>query len=124
MSEFESASSEYLKLPISLHEILIDHPTSTFWGEVVGQSMESYGIFSGDVLIVCRAAAETDLDIIVCTLNTVYMCKLFDRKKKRLISGNAQHKTYQLDESDDFLEEGIVIHSIRNHRRSSKLDVS
>jgi DNA polymerase V len=37
------------------------------------------------------------------------------------LSGSDIYKTYHLKEGDDFLEEGIVIRSVRNHRQSTKL---
>jgi DNA polymerase V len=49
---FESPSSTYQSLPMTLDEILIDNPTATFVGLVVGESMVGQGIFDGDVLIV------------------------------------------------------------------------
>jgi DNA polymerase V len=61
------------------------------------------------------------MDIIVATLNGVFMCKLYDRKQQCLLSGRDIYKTYQLKEGDEFLEEGIVIRSVRNHRQSTKL---
>ena len=114
-------ASEYQTLPISLDEILIDHPTATFVGLAVGDSMTSHGIFDGGVLIVDRAATQANMDIIVATLNDVFMCKLYDRKKQCLLSGSDIYKTYQLQDGDEFLEEGIVIRSVRNHRQSAKM---
>ena len=118
---FESPASEYQTLPMSLDEILIDHPTATFVGLAVGDSMTSHGIFDGDVLIVDRAATQANMDIIVATLNGVFMCKLYDRKKQCLLSGSDIYKSYQLQDGDEFLEEGIVIRSVRNHRQSAKM---
>lgn len=97
---------------MSLDEILIDHPTATFVGLAVGDSMTTHGIFDGGVLMVDRAARQANMDIIVATLNDVFMCKLYDRKKQCLLSRSDIHKTYPLKEGDDFLEEGIVIRSV------------
>ncbi len=74
-----------------------------------------------DVLIVDRAATQANMDIIVATLNGVFMCKLYDRKKQCLLSGSDIYKSYQLQDGDEFLEEGIVIRSVRNHRQSAKM---
>jgi DNA polymerase V len=121
ISGFESPASEYQTLPMTLDEILIDRPTATFIGLAVGDSMIGQGIFDGDLLIVDRAAIQSNLDVIVLTLNGVFTCKLINRKYQTLMSGNELHDTYHLKEGDDFLEEGIVIRSIRNHRKPSKL---
>ena len=42
---FESPAEEYRQLPLSLDELLIDHPSSTFIGRANGDSMEGFGIF-------------------------------------------------------------------------------
>tara|TARA_R110000868_G_scaffold236081_2_gene490079 strand:+ start:522 stop:935 length:414 start_codon:yes stop_codon:yes gene_type:complete len=118
---FESPAAEYKTLPMTLDEILIDHPTATFVGIADGDSMIGQGIFSGDVLIVDRSAKPTNLDVVVATLNGSFVCKLYDRIGHRLMSGNDLNKTYHLRDGDDFLEEGIVIRSIRNHRQPVKL---
>jgi DNA polymerase V len=121
MTGFESCASEYQTLPMSLDEILIDNQTSCYLGLAVGDSMQDHGIHDGDLLIVDRAAAKTNLDIVVLTLNGVFMVKLYDRKGQQLLSGNVLNKTYHLSEDDDFIVEGIVIRSVRMIRKSSKL---
>ena len=66
---FESPASEYQTLTMSLDEILIDHPTATFVGLAVGDSMTSHGIFDGDVLIVDRAATQANMETFVGSNN-------------------------------------------------------
>ncbi|MFT5715867.1 MAG: DNA polymerase V [Oleiphilaceae bacterium] len=121
MIGFESPASEFQTLPMTLDEILVDRPSCTFLGLAIDDSMVAQGIFDGDLLIVDRAATQTNLDVIVLTLNGAFSCKLINRKYQTLMSGNELGDIYQLKEGDEFLEEGIVIRSIRNHRKPSKL---
>jgi DNA polymerase V len=121
MHGFESVASDFQTSPMILDDILVDNPVNTFIGLAEDDSMRDEGIFEGDLLIVDRTATPTNLDIIVLTLNGAFSCKLFDRKCQTLTSCNGLLDTYLLNEWDDFLEEGIVIRSIRNHRKSSKL---
>ncbi len=41
---FESPATDYRQLPLSLDELLIEHPSSTFIGLANGDSMEGVGI--------------------------------------------------------------------------------
>ena len=42
---FESPAAEYSQLPLSLDELLIEHPNATFIGRASANSMRDVGIF-------------------------------------------------------------------------------
>lgn len=109
---FESPSRDYIDLPLSLDQLLIHSPNSTYVAQAIGRSMEAYGIFDRDLLIINRAAEVKDIEIIVATLNSLFVCKQYDKKNQRLYSGNTE-KHYQLTEGDNFILEGVVISCIR-----------
>jgi len=120
MSGFESPATEYKQSELDLSELLIQHPEATYACFAEGDSMTGNGIFSGDLLIVSKAVQAKDGDIIVATLNGVFVCKKIDTKNQRLISSNKAFSTYQLREGEDFLVEGVVISSVRMHREFTK----
>ena len=119
---FESPAAEYKQLGLDLDELLIEHPSATFIGLAKGDSMQGYGIFDGDLLIVARAAQRSPSDIVVANLNGVFVCKLFDRRKLILFSAADEHVPYELRQDDIFDEEGVVIRSIRMHRHSKMVN--
>lgn len=47
---FESPASEYKGLGLSLEQLIINNPNATFIGLASGESMQSVGIFDGDLL--------------------------------------------------------------------------
>lgn len=112
---FESPSRDYVDLPLSLDDLLIHRKNSTYIAQATGRSMEAYGIFDRDLLIVDRAAEVGEMDIIVATLNSLFVCKKYDKKNKRLYSGNTE-KPYTLSENDNFIIEGTIISSVRLHK--------
>lgn len=116
ISGFESPANEYIDVALSLDELLIQRNSATFIGKASGNSMTSFGIYNGDLLIVDRAAPTTNFDIVVATLNGEFVCKAIDRKNKELSSRCPQHTCYKLSEDDDYQEEGIVVSSVRLHR--------
>jgi len=116
ISGFESPANEYIDVALSLDELLISHTSATFIGRAQGDSMQGFGIFSGDLLIVDRAAPTNNFDIVVATLNGEFICKGIDRQQKALISASPNRHAHPLADDDDYQEEGIVVSSIRLHR--------
>ena len=120
---FESPASDYLQLPLSLDELLVEHPSATFIGKADGHSMQGVGIFSGDILIVDRHVTVKDSDVIVANLNGEFICKIINIRERLLLSANPKYKTIPINEDDQFTIEGVVIRSIRCHRASQLLEV-
>ncbi|WP_241908496.1 S24 family peptidase [Enterovibrio norvegicus] len=81
---FESPASDYRQLPLSLAELLVEHPSATFIGKASGESMQGVGIFDGDILVVDRHVTARDGDVIVANLNGEFICKLLDVPRRLL----------------------------------------
>ena len=112
---FESPANSYLQSSLNLDDLLIDHPSATYFACVDGDSMNNAGIFSGDILIVSRAAEIKNMSIIVANLNGVFVCKYLDKENRRLLSANDDFNAHLISEGDEFQIEGVVIRSIRLH---------
>ena len=119
---FESPATDYRQLPLSLDELLIEHPSSTFIGLANGDSMEGVGIFDGDILIVDRHVDVRNQDIIVANYNGAFVCKIIDKVNRLLLSANEAYMSTPILEHDTFSVEGVVIRSIRCHRKSPILE--
>ena len=52
---FPSPAQDYLEQAIDLNKELIRHPSSTFYGRVVGDSMKDEGIEEGDILVIDKS---------------------------------------------------------------------
>jgi DNA polymerase V len=118
---FESPAAEYSQLGMSLDDLLIEHPSSTFIGIAQGDSMQDVGIFDGDIIIVDRHVTERNGDVIVANFNGEFVCKILDTKRRVLLSSNQQYQPVIIHEYDDFSIEGVVTRSIRCHRQSPLL---
>ena len=118
---FESPAAEYSQLGISLDDLLVEHPSSTFIGIAQGESMQDVGIFDGDMIIVDRLETARNGDVIVANFNGEFVCKILDTKRRILLSSNQQYQTVIIHEYDDFSIEGVVTRSIRCHRQSPLL---
>ena len=118
---FESPAADYKQLPLSLDELLVEHPSATFIGQANGCSMQNVGIFDGDILIVDRHVKVQAQDVIVANYNGNFVCKIIDTKRRMLLSANDEHQPVVIHEYDQFSVEGIVVRSIRCHRPSPLL---
>ncbi|OEE65930.1 DNA polymerase V [Enterovibrio norvegicus FF-33] len=118
---FESPAGDYRQLPLSLDELLVEHPSATFIGKASGDSMQGVGIFDGDILIVDRHVTARDGDVIVANLNGEFICKLLDVSRRLLLSANDKYSSVAITQHDTFTIEGVVIRSIRCHRQSPLL---
>ncbi len=118
---FESPASDYRQLPLSLDELLVEHPSATFIGKASGESMQGVGIFDGDILVVDRHVTARDGDVIVANLNGEFICKLLDVPRRLLLSANDKYSSVAITKHDTFTIEGVVIRSIRCHRQSPLL---
>ncbi|WP_166425633.1 S24 family peptidase [Paraglaciecola sp. 20A4] len=117
---FESPATEYTQLSLDLDQLLIDHPSATYIGIAQGKSMMGDGIFCGDLLIVDRAQEIKDHDVVVASLNGVFVCKKIDKVEGCLRSSSKHFPPYFLSEEDEFQIEGVVTRSIRLHRPFKK----
>ncbi|WP_434363046.1 translesion error-prone DNA polymerase V autoproteolytic subunit (plasmid) [Parasalinivibrio latis] len=118
---FESPAADYRQLPLSLDELLVEHPSATFIGRASGDSMQGVGIFDGDILIVDRHVQARDRDVIVANFNGEFVCKLLDFPNRLLVSASDKYPPVPIGRHDTFTIEGVVIRSVRCHRMSPLL---
>ena len=113
---FPSPADDYIEKNLSLDDLLIQHPSSTYFVRAQGDSMTGCGIFNNDVLIVDRSLNAKHKDIVIAALDGELTCKFIDLKKHRLVSANPKYPPILIPEHSDFLVEGVVSASIRFHR--------
>ena len=73
-------------------------------------------------LIVDRHVDVRNQDIIVANYNGAFVCKIIDKVNRLLLSANEAHMSTPILEHDTFSVEGVVIRSIRCHRKSPILE--
>ncbi|UUA75247.1 LexA family protein [Cellvibrio sp. QJXJ] len=114
---FPSPAESFIEKRLDLNEHLIAHPSATYFCYAEGDSMRGYGIDSGDLLIVDRALEEINGDVIIAAVEGELTCKCLDKKHGRLVSGNPDYPPIPIDMIDSAICEGVVIASIRYHRK-------
>lgn len=94
LAGFPSPAEQYVESALDLNELLVKHPSSTFFVRAAGDSMVGAGIQSGDVLVVDRSLEATDGSIIIASVDNEFTVKYFrnDASGTRLEAGNRQYE--------------------------------
>jgi len=112
---FPSPAQDFIDLSIDLNKELIQHPASTFFGRVKGNSMIDIGISNGDLLIVDKSLEATDGKIAVCYVDGEFTVKRLKVEKDCywLLPENESYKPIKVTAENDFIVWGIVVFVIK-----------
>ena len=66
---FPSPADDHVDRDLDLHELLIQHPASTFYVRLAGDSMQGAGLYDGDILAVDRSLEPKRHDIVIAVLD-------------------------------------------------------
>ncbi len=115
---FPSPAGDYIDNSLNLKELLVRNESSTFFVQVVGNSMIDANIYDGDVLVVDKSLSPCDKSILVCFIDGEFTVKRVSKVGKDffLIPANPEFKPIKIEKSSDFRLWGVVtfvIHKLR-----------
>ena len=115
---FPSPADDFTDTKLDLNEHLIQHPASTFFLTVSGESMTGVGIFDGDTLIVDRSLKAEDSSIVIAALDGELMVKRLSIRKTGyfLVSENEEYEPIEIESEADFSVWGVVTNVIHRLR--------
>jgi len=107
---FPSPADDYIDRELDLNEYLIDHPASTFFVRVIGDSMINAGMKSGDLIIVDRALEATHNKIVLAIIEGEFTVKRYVKRGKKifLVPENENYDEIEIKENMDFQVWGVV----------------
>ena len=113
---FPSPAEDYMHSKLDLNDLLIDHPSATYYVRVNGDSMLGAGIQSGDLLVVDRSLEVIDNSIVVANINGEFTVKRIKKNKNKmfLVPENKKYKPIEVTEEMDFELFGVVAHVIHH----------
>lgn len=116
---FPSPAQDYMELAIDLNKELIKHPTSTFYGRVVGDSMKDEGIEEGDILVIDKLLELMDDDLAVCFIDGDFTVKRvrLESDAAWLVPSNVKYPPIKVTKDNEFMVWGIVTYTIKKNRR-------
>lgn len=112
---FPSPAQDFMELSMDLNKELIQHPASTFFGRVKGDSMINAGLSDGDLLIVDKSLNATDGKIAVCYIDGEFTVKRLKVEKDCcwLLPENESYQPIRVTAENDFIVWGIVVYVIK-----------
>ena len=118
---FPSPAQDYMESGIDLNRELIDHPSSTFYGRVKGDSMIDAGVHDGDILVIDKSLEPRDGDMAVCYLDGEFTVKFIRIEKEAiwLVPANPHYAPIRVTADNEFIIWGVVTYFIHNNRRKS-----
>jgi DNA polymerase V len=113
---FPSPADDYIDVGIDLNEVLIRHPSSTFFLRVSGDSMVEAGIQDGDLLVVDRSLDARPGQVVVAVLDGAFTLKRLARHqgRLRLEAANSAYPPLELHQCGDVQIWGVAIHVIHS----------
>ncbi len=102
---FPSPAEDEIEKKLDLNELLIKHPTATFFLRVSGASMVKAGIHDNDILIVDRSLEPAHGKIVVAAVNGELTVKRLHLEKNKVFL-MAENDVYRPIE----ITEGIELH--------------
>ena len=112
---FPSPADDFVERKLDLNDFLVDHPASTFFVKVQGDSMMNAGIDEGDILIVDKSLEAKNHDIIIACLNSEFTVKTYvkDVAGIWLVPANNRFKPILINEESNFEIWGVVTYCIK-----------
>ena len=136
---FPSPAQDYMEGCIDLNRELVKHPTATFYGRVVGDSMQDAGVEEGDILVIDKSIEPSEGDMAVCFVDGEFTLKRISfrdpgstltREAKKpsvsynilhtrdlwLLPANPKYRPIHITEGNDFTVWGVVTYIIKKVR--------
>lgn len=107
---FPSSAENFVENSLDLNDLLIEHPSATFYVRVIGNSMIKAGINSGDILIVDRSLSFTNNKIAIVRINDEFTVKRIKMEGTKifLIAENDEYKAIEIKSDMDVEVWGVV----------------
>ena len=116
---FPSPAQDYLSESIDLNREIVQHPASTFYGRVSGESMIEDGIDPDDIIVIDRSLEPRDGDLAVCCVDGEFTLKRIKLEDDRvwLVPANESFDPILVTPENRFEIWGIVTYTIKRNRR-------
>ena len=114
---FPSPADDYLEEVLSLDDVCISNPATTFLGRITGNSLKDVCIYEGDICVIDKSYKPEHRDLVVCAIDGEFNAKILHIDKLqgiRLISANPDFSPIVIKELTDFRIWGVITFVIQN----------
>lgn len=111
---FPSQAEDCVEYQLDLNELMVQHPTATFFVRVSGDSMNGAAIHDGDILVVDRSLEAGSGKIVVAILHGEFTVKRFISSASGvyLAAENPRYPPLKIEPDSDFQVWGVVTYVI------------
>lgn len=111
---FPSPADDSIENRLDLNELMIRHPSATFFVRVTGNSMQGANICDGDILVVDRSLTASNGKIVVAILNGEFTVKRLKMNHNQitLLAENPLFPPIEVSDEMDFEVWGVVTYTI------------
>jgi DNA polymerase V len=119
---FPSPAGDYEEKRLSLDDLCIPHPISTFFMRVTGDSMIGVSIHDGDIIVVDRGITASHNAIVVVRVGELFTVKrlLLYKRKIYLKAENPKYRTIEVTSRTDYEIWGVVTYVVHPLVHSKK----
>jgi DNA polymerase V len=119
---FPSPAEDHAVERLDLLKYLVQHPQATFFMRVSGRSMEGFGIFDRDIVVIDKALGPTSGDIVVAMLDNDFTLKQLQMRagQMRLLTGNPTYPTITPKNGQEVTIWGVVTACIKVFARGRR----
>jgi DNA polymerase V len=119
---FPSPTSDYEERGLDINDLVIPHPTSSYFMRVSGNSMTGACIYNDDIIVIDRAVTAANNRIVVARIGedfTLKRLQIIQNRKIFLKPENPNYTAIEVTSRDDFEIWGVVTWVL--HRQVSRL---
>ncbi|MCX6256779.1 MAG: translesion error-prone DNA polymerase V autoproteolytic subunit [Bacteroidia bacterium] len=111
---FPSPADDYIEQKLDLNNLLIRHPSATYFVRAKGNSMINAGIHDGDILIVDRSLTPAGNSIVIAVVDGDLTVKRIRKENNKLflVPENIDYHEMEITEGMDFRLWGVVTNVI------------
>lgn len=106
---FPSPAQDYIEDRLNLHNLLVSHPSATYFVRASGDSMLDAGIGEGDLLVIDRSLTAQHGDIVMASVNGEFTVKeLQTFPMLRLLPRNRHYQPISFQDESELQIFGVV----------------
>ena len=119
---FPSPAGDYEEKRLSLDDLCVLHPISTFFMRVSGDSMDGACIHDGDIIVVDRSITVSHNAIVVVRVGEQFTVKrlLLYKRKTYLKAENPKYRAIEVTNRADYEIWGVVTHVVHTLTQSKR----
>ncbi|TKV12869.1 translesion error-prone DNA polymerase V autoproteolytic subunit [Citrobacter sp. wls619] len=111
---FPSPAADYVERGIDLNELLIQHPSATYFVKAAGDSMIEGGIDDGDLLVVDSSLTAVHGDIIIAAVDGEFTVKRLQlRPTVQLVPMNSAYAPIVIGREESLNVFGVVTYAVK-----------